>query len=513
MRKVSKFLGVIFVILYSVTGVFSSAADLRADLLESAPSKSRSKSVSSKNSSLGGDFSPKLRVSGSASSMETVSIEEGLGSSRADSSLSVLGEKPSRETLLRESLAVQEIAPDYVTEANVVEIEGGILVPSEECIQNIIKDYLPEMDGHTITASRVGGGGFTEAIYMIKFAEKANGKGVLFVKISKTNGENKPWENLQEVQVQIADKMVGPVRRKQPDLPILTMAEKFLRYSFRGEEKIIEITHAAQGSTPDALLLSPDVPVDELQASNEAVGRSLSLFHQHFMVEKNPKDVSRWETILHGDFHQMNMFVRKFEPTLVGPDMMSKAFYRVYFIDNETMINTIRAPQPILLDVLRYCIQRLTGSKGYMYERLCNSQFCQPRYRAMVSSFLKGYIDAFPVSKRFLVAQYIERELGSRIDHLIEIIRSKHFLSAPDNLKDLASANTLKDHLHDRIRARRSPIVDAEMDMFLRSCVKMQQMNMAHPDIQASALEKIESLAGAIKGVVGLYVPVDRIIN
>jgi len=309
--------------------------------------------------------------------------------------------------------------------------------------------------------------------------------------------------NLQELQVAIADKLTGLARRTYPDLPILTMAEKFLRYSFKGEEKIIEITHAAQGKTPDDLFKDVSVSQAELRDNSAAVGRALAAFHQVFMDYGSPTDVSLWKTILHGDFHQMNMFVKKFEGRgeSSGEDYN---FYRVYFIDNETMIHSIRGKQALLLDVLRFCVQRLTGSKGYMYESACSSHDCQPRYHAMVGGFIHGYINGYERDRQAMISKYITKELVQRLEYLKTIISTRLFSAAPPDLKNMAAAVVLRGALRTQIMKWRSPSIDAEEDMFLRSCVKMQQMGMVDENVQRQAIEKINALIGVIVNAVSI---------
>ncbi len=328
----------------------------------------------------------------------------------------------------------EEIVKGEHKELKVVDLPNSAIrldasgFPTIDMIRNIVSEHWPEL-GH-VMIKPVSGGANTGAIYLI--LDDTSKKSIFFCKVSpvRTSGEAQAWENLMTIQQSRVGLLI-PGLRKYQDAPIITRVEKFFRYRRGSEKFVIEVTHAAQGNCVNKYVTG-EIPVlpGELATIGKVVGRSLGIFHREFMknIEKSPK---QWKTVIHGDSHLENIFIKRFDAKKIKVDVdttiTNKEFYRVYFIDNETIKNAIVERKRINWDLINFIFTPMFFWKYIDVKRVNDAQW--NNICIFYAAFLDGYISAFPGEQGIRLEAYIENEIGSWIklamDCVDDIIKHK----------------------------------------------------------------------------------------
>ena len=359
----------------------------------------------------------------------------------------LVAETPSTETTHGKDLWKKALSPVKVdvpiTDLGVLpqeDFQGTTsYYPTETAIKNIVEKYWPELG--SVNVNEVSGGASTGIIYAVA-RKLIPQKNVFFVKVSNKDAYSTA-QNLKKVQESIVGRIMYKVKKQYANLPIVTNVERLFRYETPGGKSgTLEVTHAALGNPVNKILRDQVADMTDFFAIGLAVGKALGSFHLACMdLGWDPTKPASWRTIVHGDFHPANIFIKKFESQLL-PEVFSKkrkkttdgvespeliktevltghhrkvqAFYRVYFIDNETMAESLDKKEPILRDVM-YLIAYPTIAWGMPGT---NSW---PSYCLFFEGFLRGYVSVYPQDVQPALENYLQTELNNRIDIINKI--------------------------------------------------------------------------------------------
>lgn len=270
--------------------------------------------------------------------------------------------------------------------------------PTESTIKSIIlKDFFPNKNPQDIKVDVVRGGSFTNNIYRVSYQNKP----VLFLKISS---QPKSTQNLASLQ----QNMIGRIGMQshyesalesgvQKNLPIVTWMEKIYTYKNQfGQNQIIEVMHAAKGKSVWSIVNDPKTTSATRAKIYETVGKSLGSFQQFFMKYNDPNNPATWETVSHGDFHPLNIF-------------LDTAKSQVYLIDNETMqTKTLQETSKKAWN----SVNELSDFKVFILSNRKWNKQNSDRTIEMQDNFIKGYLESFPADKRSILAQYLKDNSG-----------------------------------------------------------------------------------------------------
>ncbi len=272
--------------------------------------------------------------------------------------------------------------------------------PTKDAIKNLmIKQYFSNEMASTIEVDSF----YLEAnegiMYIINRIDPNTHlkKAIFFLKIS-TRFSQKDLTAIQEgdigrkvVEARYTDSNLAIPKK---NLPIIAWIEKFFIYNDpKGDKKIIEITHAAQGLRVfDIITKHPK----DIKNCGQAVGKALGSFQQAFMNYDWADVASTWRTVAHGDFHTGNI--------LYNPTTM-----RVYFID----IATMRSNSKITTD-FEYLIFH-----PYFRRDSSDNEFISKwqLYTDFFVSIFQGYIESFPRNKQAIVAEDLLAYVHSELKH------------------------------------------------------------------------------------------------
>lgn len=161
------------------------------------------------------------------------------------------------------------------------------------------------------------------------------------------------------------------------------------------QKTYVSIMPLAEGSELLDLVYEEIIEPDSLVRLEEMMQKvGLALGSVHFGMARNeikismsnPQfDFSRFRTVTHGDFHLGNIF-------------FNETNHKVSFIDNASFANSLRAPADFMLDLYVF------------YLSLRNNTFDAPSpsaFNALITSFIGGYISAFPATARKGLKTYI----------------------------------------------------------------------------------------------------------
>lgn len=293
------------------------------------------------------------------------------------------------------------------TKANVATDKDGYA--TADAIRELFVKYLPDFSDVTIEHVPDGSalGSYTGAL----FRAYRKGKCIFFIKISNNEAKD-VWLKLKKIQESPIGKFNAQAMHKK-GFPIIVNVEYFIRYKDANlVERMIEVMHLAKGEPIQPLIFYAalsDAGKAKIARCGAAFGRALGLLHTHFMRYNNPQDASTWRTVVHGDCHRGNV-------------LYDDGTGRIYFIDNESMalvlndqnkIDAQKMINPILVD--------LWGQNNMRH-------FCLPisfygdEHKAMIEkcslfsiSFLKAYLDAYPLERRQAMANYINLFVTNKI--------------------------------------------------------------------------------------------------
>ena len=295
---------------------------------------------------------------------------------------------------------LKNLRTDAARNASIPEIEtqhvnlvcGNDGYPTLDAIKELMhKQYFTSIDSNTLTVSLVNIGNNNGNSSQIIYCVSIKNNPIFFLKISNLNKADAKMrlESIQKgrigrigIEARYADTKLKIPKEK---LPVLTWVEKFFIYkNSRGQDAIIEVTHAAHGKSLNSILASEN---DKLQLqAMQSIGNALGNFQQAFMDYNNSDDAQQWTTVSHGDLNGGNIF---FDATK----------QKVYFIDNETMEDNFN----ISVDV--YCIVYITLLLDTAQHNQINNMV----------TFIKSYIETFPPAKRKSLEKcLIELELTYR---------------------------------------------------------------------------------------------------
>jgi hypothetical protein len=257
--------------------------------------------------------------------------------------------------------------------------------PTTEALKQLLhNEYFLEIPTNELTIKSVpiGRSKSSKKIYCASIKNKP----IFFLKISKDIESHIRLASIQQgsigrlrIKARYTDENIL-IHNK--NLPILTWIEKLFVYTNPQEKKqTIEMAHAAKGKSVNEILETESLP-SKIKCV-KAVGKALGFFQQAFMnytnlpgPDESPTDCS-WLTICHGDLHSNNVFF---------DDINSQ----VYFIDNESMENQCS------MDKAFYDVYKFIS---------LSSLFATHDYPAILISYLKAYIESFPIEKRAFLAE------------------------------------------------------------------------------------------------------------
>ena len=252
--------------------------------------------------------------------------------------------------------------------------------PTPQALEKLlIQEYFPKFHKN-LRVEAFKGGNINEALYRV-FDKNNKNKAIFFLKISPSNDIISEAEKLDYLQQSAVgrlglDTFYYPNSKKiipKKYLPKLVWVDRFWIYQNQyNQEKIIEVTHAAHGSTVFNTLQSNDQ--DLKNKCVQALAKALASFQQAFMICPDLNNPASWFTISHQDLHPGNIL---FDPKTL----------RIYFIDNANM-------QPKKswlhdLSVLWYCISD----------------------KQLRFLFLSSYIDAYPENKQKMISDFIKNNM------------------------------------------------------------------------------------------------------
>lgn len=216
--------------------------------------------------------------------------------------------------------------------------------------QGLINDTLFK-DSSCLRVERGRGGASTEQLFLIKYKPHCLDhslpsslpyKLLFIVKILKQTVANVESTNLKLVQ---NHPLIVHLRRlRDPSFPQLTFGENFYTYRDSKQQlRALSLLHPAKGDSLLDLVLPPLGSIKEAKKAYSKLGEVLANFHKKFMEGPNcllmgGKNLTTCKTITHGDLHAANIFYDgKF----------------IYFIDLETMINSLRTRQFFIEDAVQ----------------------------------------------------------------------------------------------------------------------------------------------------------------
>lgn len=308
--------------------------------------------------------------------------------------------------------------------------------PTIATIKDLVAEYWPSLGN--ITVKQFAGGANSGTVLGIF---NQNNRLTFVFKVSTANEDttSAAWENLAEIQRHRVNSF-GATLKRNPKAPIITSVERFFRY-FNGRHQrcVIEVTHAAQGA-PVSILLNgtTHLPLRENLAIAAMVGRALGTMHSTFATNTE-QDFSEIRTMIHGDFHPENVYAKFINNTSSLPDTLRRkndAFAqeqapidtrqflmrdnltvnphgRVYFIDNETIKQSLHDKKRIDWDVLEFIFVPMLYWK-HVTPLISERQFW--RNIDFYKQFLNGYVEVFPQERQAELNLYLKNLLRAWLD-------------------------------------------------------------------------------------------------
>lgn len=319
------------------------------------------------------------------------------------------------------TIALGRVQPiqDRLRTRHVLDCNG---LPTTLLIEGLVIKYFSELGDVSVVDVTEG----EDPMIVFKISGIADDLPIIFFKVSELKkpyqdedgnlvSQPQTWENLADLQRSRMGRLGymmqhSNVYDKFSYLPMITSVEIFFTYIDRvGNTRVIEVTHAAQGDSAYNIVTKKNVyPLEEVDAAGIAIGRALASFNEVFMQGD--------KTEAHGDLHLKNVFAQSRNPStlsasfkrksmrdgIVRPDLDTALFLgrtnlstkpvcRVYFIDNETMLQKKRAHQYIDWDINALMFIPLL-SWGWTNEKKMAEDVWQ-RALSFFNRFIAGYID------------------------------------------------------------------------------------------------------------------------
>lgn len=306
--------------------------------------------------------------------------------------------------------------------------------PTTAALQKKLSDDLKLIDLEIKDLTTSNGGTFSGKIW----SAKLNGKTLFFIKISKNKkNEKEAWKKLRDIQRSGVGRLGYLVAHSakfaqyKSDLPIITSMEKFLTYSYAGKQYVIEVVHAAPGTEAKNVVIGKADPKEyppDLCA--KALGRAFGTLHMLFLNDgwenEHPADI---KTVVHGDSHTSNAFVKvtqagnvkfNFSNKKNNPKNIDvKQFCRVYFIDNETINDSLGVAKrrTLFWDIFQFVLHPVLYW-GYLDKR----KDIWDKVVAFYTTFVEAYIGVYPVGYQEKLRKFLHKQLYDRLQAAIEII-------------------------------------------------------------------------------------------
>jgi hypothetical protein len=270
--------------------------------------------------------------------------------------------------------------------------------PNRAAIKSLITaQYLQHYKQNKISVKQINGGLYSERMYVATTKKNGKEKPLLFFKISKKGDSTEKLIKIQEGPIGEKFKDLDTTKRSivltsKKNIPHIIWLENIYTYQDpNGRKRNIEVTPAAQGQLVQDILDSENK--DMMKKAGYTLGKNLAAFHQLFMNYNDSDNPSTWKTIYHGDFSVKN--------TLFDPNTD-----KIYFIDNEGMREGSIAQdiKTILISLLMFRYLKKHFSTRW------------PLYLEYCVSFLKGYIETYPLEKRKALAVFIETVLNADLN-------------------------------------------------------------------------------------------------
>ncbi|MBI2345019.1 hypothetical protein HYV10_03035 [Candidatus Dependentiae bacterium] len=264
--------------------------------------------------------------------------------------------------------------------------------PKIDALKILVTQYLHCSNQKNIIIKEISGGYYTEKMYIVMTKKDGKKFPLFFFKISKKYGSTKKLLKIQEGP--IAQKFIEAnsssatcSSRIKKQLPIIIWLNDIVTYKNQmGETKTIEISPSAKGQVVQDILNSENLHM--IKKAAEALGKSLAAFHQLYIDLDTIENNASWKSVFHGDFSIRNTLF----------DIETN---KIYFIDNETMQegSIIEDIKTILISMLMFrYLQKNNGSRWPIY-----LEYCQ--------TFLKAYIESYPIILQAKLAKFIEKKL------------------------------------------------------------------------------------------------------
>lgn len=263
--------------------------------------------------------------------------------------------------------------------------------PKADALKALITaHHLNTISQNQIYIKEMKGGFYTEKMYLVTVKKNRKKIPLFFFKISKKSNSTKNLIQIQEGPIgekflqACSSKSTIPSHIKK-QLPVIIWLKNVFTYTNKtGETKTIEVSPSAQGTLVQDILDSENI--SDIKEAGYALGKSLAAFHQVYMNDPDSPEIQNWQTVYHGDFSVKNTLF----------DATTK---KVYFIDNEGMQQGSIAQdiRTISISLLMFRYLQKNYSKRW------------PMYLDFCISFLKGYIETYPVSIQAHLALCIEK--------------------------------------------------------------------------------------------------------
>lgn len=291
--------------------------------------------------------------------------------------------------------------------------------PKKKALKSLVAglylNHISQNEQNTISIKEMPGGHYTAKMYLVFALQNGQEVPLFFFKISNKIKSTENLIKLQEGPVgQKFQELTNSTRNSYTNLPEIIWLENIFTYKDKdGNQKTIEITPSAQGKMIKDILDSGNINL--IKKCALALGKSLATFHLIFMNYHDSDKPSDWKTICHRDFSIKNAF---FNPIT----------NKVSFIDNETM-DTASIGQDI---------KTILVSLMMFYYIKKNNSTRWPLYLEYCLSFLKGYIESYPLEHRAKLASFIEKVLTDDLNKTLytKIIINSSFSGKEFNEKE-----------------------------------------------------------------------------
>ena len=266
------------------------------------------------------------------------------------------------------------------------------LTPKAEAIQ--VSEVILKVDGYLEPYGKIYNVSFNLAFFNSSVHSEENSFRQVFVIKYFTSADVKEIKKLTQVQESPLSKL--PMQDRS--FPVMSLYEKIFFYKTKEKLHSLILLHSARGKMvetffKEVLSNQKDIAQQEQNALEHLrlarrafyrTGQAAAKLHLRFRADSN-KESQKLLTQVHGDYHSGNIFF----------DSKSD---RIYFIDNETMAESLDRPQYFGKDIEDF-IKNLAYSETDENRSLVTSLY---------NDFVEGYLSKVPESMRSQIKTEIE---------------------------------------------------------------------------------------------------------